>query len=215
MAYTVSNGSTVHIGSSVGSALTVTDATNAEPCVMTSTAHGLANGDYVVVTSNWSRITDRVYRVANTTANTFELEGSDTSDTDKFPVGSGTGSVKEVTAWTQLTQVVNIAAQRAEQQYATVQPLEGDREIAIPTIKTGGGLDIQVGDDPSLAGFQAAMDANEDGVARPIRITGKNQSKSLFFSYVAADETPEMNQNAVMVCSISLRHLNAGVRYTS
>lgn len=215
MSYTVSNGSTFYIGSAYGSDLSVTAATNAAPCVMTSTAHGLANGDFVVVTSNWSRITDKVYRVANVAANTFELEGSDTSDTELYPVGSGTGSVKEVTAWTQITQVVNVTAQRSEQQYATVQPLEGDREIKIPTIKTGGGLDLQVGDDPSLAGFQAALTANNDGVARAIRVVAKNQSKSLFYSYVAADETPEMNQNQVMVCGISLTHLNAGVRYTT
>ena len=82
MAYTLPNGSTVHIGSAVGSALTVTAATNANPCVMTSTAHGLSNGDYVIIyTSGWSRTTERVFRVANITANTFELEGHDTSST--------------------------------------------------------------------------------------------------------------------------------------
>ena len=87
LAYSLPNGSTIHIGSAVGSALTVTLATNANPCVMTSTAHGLSNGDYIIVTSGWARTTDRVFRVANITANTFELEGHDTSSTSVFAAG--------------------------------------------------------------------------------------------------------------------------------
>ena len=63
MAYSLPNGSTIHIGSTVGSALTVSAATNANPCVMTSTAHGLSSGDYVIVSSGWARTTDRVFRV--------------------------------------------------------------------------------------------------------------------------------------------------------
>lgn len=215
MAYTLPNGSTVHIGSAYGSDLTVTAATNANPCVMTSTAHGLANGDYVVVTSGWTRTTDRVFRVANVAANTFELEGHDTSDTNVYAAGSGIGSVKEVTTWTQLSQVLNITSQGGEQQYATYQPLEGDREVRIPTIKSGGGLDMEVGDDPTLAGFVAAMAANDDREARAVRITAANSSKSLFYSYIAADKVPQMNVNQVMTARISLSHLGEATRYSS
>jgi hypothetical protein len=215
MAYTLPNGTVFHIGSAVGSALTVTAATNANPCVMTSTAHGLSNGDYVIVTSGWSRTTDRAFRVANITANTFELEGHDTSDTDAYPAGSGTGSVKEVTTWTQITQVLTVTSQGGEQQFATYQPLEGDREVRIPTTKSGGGLDIEVGDDPTLAGFIAASAANDDRVARAVRATNANGSKSLFYSYVSADKIPQMNVNQVQTARISLSHLNEAVRYAS
>src|SRR4249919_4185505 len=124
MSYSLPNGSTVHIGSAVGSALTVTVATNANPCVMTSTAHGLSNGDYVIVTSGWSRTTDKVFRVANITTNTFELEGHDTTSTTVYAAGSGTGSVKKVTTWTQITQVLGVTSQGGEQQCATYQQLE-------------------------------------------------------------------------------------------
>lgn len=215
MAYTLPNGSTIHIGSAVGSALTVTAATNANPCVMTSTAHALSNGDYVIVTSGWARTTDRVFRVANITANTFELEGHDTSSTTIYAAGSGTGSVKKVTTWTQITQVLSVSSQGGEQEFAEYQPLEGDRKVRIPTVKSGGSLDIEVGDDPTLAGFIAAAAANDDRVARALRITNANSSKSLFYSYVSADKVPQMNVNEVQKARISLSHLNEAVRYTS
>jgi hypothetical protein len=215
MSYSLPNGSTVHIGSAVGSALTVSAATNANPCVMTSTAHGLSNGDYVIVTNSWARSTDRVFRVANITANTFELEGHNTTDTAVYAAGSGTGSVKKVTTWTQITQVLTISSQGGEQQFATYQPLEGDREVRIPTIKSGGGLDMEVGDDPTLSGFVAAAAANDDRVARALRITAANGSKSLFYSYVSADKVPQMNVNQVQTARITLSHLNEATRYTS
>ena len=215
MAYTLPNGSTIHIGSAVGSALTVTAATNANPCVMTSTAHGLSNGDYVIVTSGWARTTDRVFRVANITANTFELEGHNTTDTTIYAAGSGTGSVKKVTTWTQITQVLSVSSQGGEQEFAEYQPLEGDRKVRIPTVKSGGSLDIEVGDDPTLAGFIAAAAANDDRVARALRITNANTSKSLFYSYVSADKVPQMNVNEVQRARISLSHLNEATRYTS
>jgi hypothetical protein len=215
LSYTLPNGSTVHIGSAVGSALTVTIATNANPCVMTSTAHGLANGDYVIVSNSWARTTDRVFRIANVTTNTFELEGHDTTSTSIFAAGSGVGSVKKVTTWTQITQVLNVTSQGGEQQFATYQPLEGDREVRIPTIKSGGGVDMEVGDDPTLAGFVAAMAANDDRVARALRITAANGSKSLFYSYVSADKVPQMNINQVQTARISLSHLNEATRYST
>lgn len=215
MAYTLPNGSTIHIGALSGTALTVTLATNAAPCVMTSATHGLSNGDYVMVQSGWSRLTDRVFRVANVAADTFELEGTDTSDTDIYPAGSGVGSAEKVASWTQLTQVLGVTSQGGEQQYATYQPLEGDREVRIPTIKSGGGLDIEVGDDPTLAGFVAAQAANDDRVARAVRITNANGSKSLFYSYVSADKVPQMNVNQVQTSRVSLSHLNEAVRYSS
>lgn len=215
MAYTLPNGSTVHIGSAYGSSITVTAASNASPCVMTATAHGLSDGDYIVVTSGWSRITDKVYRVTASDVNTFSLEGTDTTDTDIYPAGSGTGSVKEVTTWTQLTQVLGVTSQGGEQQYATYQPLEGDREVRIPTVKSGGGLDIEVGDDPTLAGYQAAQTANDDREARAVRITNANGSKSLFYSYISADKVPQMNVNQVQTARVSLSHLNEAVRYSS
>jgi len=215
MAYTLPNGSTIHIGSAVGSALTVTALTNANPAVATSTAHGLANGDYVIVTSGWARTTDKVFRVANVTTNTFELEGHNTTDTTVFAAGSGIGSVKKVTTWTQITQVLSVSSQGGEQEFAEYQPLEGDRKVRIPTVKSGGSLDIEVGDDPTLAGFIAAAAANDDRVARAVRITNANSSKSLFYSYVSADKVPQMQVNEVQKARISLSHLNEAVRYTS
>ena len=67
-----------------GAALTITDISAANPAVVTSTAHGLSNDDYVYiydVTGNMGDdiLNGNVYVVANKTDNTFELAGCNTT----------------------------------------------------------------------------------------------------------------------------------------
>lgn len=58
---------------------TITGATQANPVVITSTAHGYANGDRVLLASlgGMTELNNREFTVANVTANTFELNGID------------------------------------------------------------------------------------------------------------------------------------------
>jgi hypothetical protein len=215
MAASLPNGSTLFIGSAYGSALTVTTLTNANPGVATSTAHGLSNGDYVVVTSGWSRLNNRLVRVAGVTTNTFELEGINTTDTDIYPSGSGIGSVREVTTFTQITQVLQPASQGGEQQFLAYQFLEDDAQTEIPTTKTAGGFNFSVADDPTLAGYIALAAANDDRQARALRVNLSSGSKLCYYAYMTLNETPSLTVNELMACQASARFLNKPTRYTT
>jgi len=215
MAASLPNGSTLFIGSAYGSALTVTTLTNANPGVATSTAHGLSNGDYVVVTSGWSRLNNRLVRVAGVTANTFELEGINTTDTDIYPSGSGIGSVREVTTFTQITQVLQPTAQGGEQQFLAYQFLEDDAQTEIPTTKTAGGFNFSVADDPTLTGYIAMAAANDDREARALRVNLANGSKLCYYAYLTLNETPSLTVNELMACQATARFLNKPTRYTT
>lgn len=215
MAASLPNGSTLFIGSAYGSALTVTTLTNANPGVATSTAHGLSNGDYVVVTSGWSRLNNRLVRVAGVTTNTFELEGINTTDTDIYPSGSGIGSVREVTTFTQITQVLQPTSQGGEQQFLAYQFLEDDAQTEIPTTKTAGGFNFSVADDPTLAGYIAMAAANDDREARALRVNLANGSKLCYYAYLTLNETPSLTVNELMACQATARFLNKPTRYTS
>ncbi len=215
MAASLPNGSTLFIGSAYGSALTVSALTNANPGVATSTAHGLSNGDYVVVTSGWSRLNNRLVRVAGVTANTFELEGINTTDTDIYPSGSGIGSVREVTTFTQITQVLQPTAQGGEQQFLAYQFLEDDAQTEIPTTKTAGGFNFSVADDPTLTGYIAMAAANDDREARALRVNLANGSKLCYYAYLTLNETPSLTVNELMACQATARFLNKPTRYTT
>lgn len=215
MSVSLPNGSLIHIASGLGSALTVTVATNANPCVMTSAAHGLSTGDFVEVTSGWSRLNGKTVRVGTVATNTFELEGYDTSSTTIYPAGSGIGSVKKISGWTQLSQILETTSNGGDQQFATYQFLEDDHETQIPTNKAAAGLAISVADDPTLAGYILASVANDDRVARSVRITGANSAKILYRGYVSLNKTPSLTVNQVSACQVTISFLNEPVRYSS
>lgn len=216
MAVSLPNGSTLFIGSAYAAAITVTALSNANPAVATAVGHGLSTGDYLVVTSGWSRLTDRLVRVGSTpTADTFTLEGINTTDTDLYPAGAGTGSVREVTTFTQITQILSTASQGGEQQFLTYQFLEDDAEKEIPTTKTAGGFDFTVADDPTLSGYIALSAANDDREARALRVNLANGSKLCYYGYCTLNETPTLTVNELMACEATVRFLNKPTRYTT
>lgn len=215
MAVSLPNGSLVSIGSAVGTATATTVLTNANPCVVTAAAHGLSNGDIVIITSGWSRINGKVFRVANITTNTFELEGLNTSNTSVYSAGSGVGTFTKVNTFTQITQILSTSSTGGEQRFLAYQFLESDNEVEIPTVKSGGGVNFEVGDDPTLAGYIAVEAANDDRVPRALRVLLPNGAKLYYYGYVSINKTPSLTVNELMKVSASVRFINEPVRYAS
>ncbi|HEY1138775.1 MAG TPA: phage tail tube protein [Lysobacter sp.] len=216
MAVTLPNGAQIHIGSAYGSALTVSAVTNANPANCTSTAHGLSNGDYVVFTSGWSRLNGRTFRVSNVTTNAFDLEGIDTTSTTTYPAGSGIGTAKKVTTWTQISQVLSSTTSGGEQQFTDYQLLEGDSAVRIPTFKSPAQLTLSVADDPTLAGYVAAKAANDDRVPRALRLSLPNQAKIAYNAYISIGTSPSLTVNEVMAVEMTATFVNPEpTRYAS
>lgn len=74
-----SQNSRLQVSTATTAAKTITGITAANPPVVTSTAHGLANGSVVVITGvvGMTELNGRAFVVANQAANTFELKGVD------------------------------------------------------------------------------------------------------------------------------------------
>jgi len=215
MSVSLPNGAVVAIAAAYGSTLPVTVVTNANPAVLTSTAHGLANGDYVEVTSGWSRLTGKVMRVANVAANTFELEGLDATSTSVYPAGQGIGSVREITSFTQLAQILSSSSSGGEQQFTDYQFLESDSQKRIPTFKNAAGLSFNVADDATLAGYILASTANDDRLPRAVRVTLPSGAKILYNAYISLNKTPSLTVNEVMAVEVTLSLLAEVVRYAT
>ena len=63
-------------GSDTFQTVSITGATKANPCVITSNAHGLDNGQWIRLTSvgGMTQLNNNVYKTSNVAANTFELQ---------------------------------------------------------------------------------------------------------------------------------------------
>ena len=171
----VPTGTLFSVATTFGSNITVTAVTNANPAVCTATAHGLSNGDIIEVTSGWGRANKRVFRVANVTANTFELEGFDTSSTSFFPAGTGIGTVREVTAWTQLSKVMNPSTNGGDPKTVTYKFVESDVEYSINDGFTAVSYTLEFDDDDTTSGYTAMRtltDAQTDTVMKMLMRSG-------------------------------------------
>src|SRR6056297_1513414 len=71
---------------------TITGATQADPVVVTSTAHGLSNGDevYIAGVGGMTQLNGRNFLIANVAANTFELRDLNGTDVDGTSYGAYT-----------------------------------------------------------------------------------------------------------------------------
>lgn len=212
-AISLPNGALISIASGYGSLLTVSAITNANPAVATSTAHGLVNGDFVEVNSGWSRLTDKVVRVSGVTANTFNLEGIDTTLTSIYPIGGGAGAVRKVTGYTQLSQILSSASDGGEQQFITYQFLESDAEKKIPTFKSASGLTFSVADDATQAGYILAAVANDDRLKRAVKATLPSGSVISYNAFISLNKTPSMTVNEIMAVEVTMSLLAEAVRY--
>lgn len=215
MAVQLPNGSLVAIASGYGSPVTVTAISNAAAGVATAAAHGLSDGDIIEVTSGWSRLTDKVLRVDNSTTGTFELEGINTTSTSVYAPGGGAGSVREITGWTQLAQILTSASQGGEQQFLTYQFLEADAEKRIPTFKSAAGITFSIAYDPDLPGYQLVQAANDDRQQRAVRITLADGSLLYYNAYISLGTIPSLDVNQLMAVEVTLSLLNEPVRYAS
>ena len=103
MARIIVNGSVPSIAATFRSTATITGISNAAAAVASLGAgHGTVVGDFVeIVSSGWSRLVGRVFRVSNVATNDVTLEGCDTTSTATFPAGQGAGTLRAVLTWVQ------------------------------------------------------------------------------------------------------------------
>jgi hypothetical protein len=216
MSVAVPNGSLIHIASGYGAVKTMSALSNANPGVATLEAsHGVIVGDILEVTSGWSRLTNKIVRASVVSTNDVSLEGQNTSSTTVYAAGSGVGSVREITGWTQLTQILDSSSNGGEQQFLEYQFLESDAQNRIPTFKSASGLSFSVGDDPSLTGYILAETANDDRLQRAVRITLPSGAKIFYNAYISLNKTPSLTVNQLMAVQVTLSLLAEPVRYTS
>lgn len=215
MSISLPNGALVAIASGYTTATTAfTSVSNAAPPAVLVT-NTFTTGDFVEVTSGWSRLTQKVVRLSVASGTGFSLEGIDTTLTTIYPALGGVGTARKISGWTQLSQILSSSSSGGEQQFLEYQLLEGDSQKRIPTVKSAAGLTFSVADDPTLAGYILASAANDDRLPRAVRITLPSGAVLLYNAYVSLNKTPSLAVNEIMSCEVTLSLLAEPVRYAS
>jgi hypothetical protein len=216
MSVKLPNGSVISIAATYGASKNMTAISNATEAVATLEAsHGVTVNDVVEVTSGWSRLSGRIARAKAVATNDVTLELINSLSTSLFPVGSGTGTVREVLTWTALSQVMEFSKEGGEQQFSTYSFLEDDTERQIPTQKSAESFKLSLGDDQTLPWYAALDAADADRNPRALRITLPSGAIIYANAYVTLNKTPTMTKGEVMQLSATFSLTAPITRYAS
>lgn len=212
----VPTGTTFFIASAYGSAQATTIVSNAAEAVVTSAGHGYSNGDVVEVTSGWGRLNKRTFRVKSATTDTFVLEGADTSNTVFFPPGSGIGSVREVTTFTQITQVLGIQASGGDPKTVSYKYLESDVEFSINDGFASSQLSLELdADSIGTAGYTALRNLTDVQTDTCLRINTRNGAVIYMPCTVALNEAVQFQDGQINRVPLAVNGNGRLVRYAS
>lgn len=213
MAYYFPEGSSQQFSNTFASAKTITVATNANPCVMTATAHGYATNDEILLTSGWEDATDTVYKVTMIDANSFSVQGLDTTNTSFYPVGAGIGSAQKISGWTAIPQVLTINTSGGDARFTTVNPLAKRNAVNIPTGFNATSITLSLAHDAAQAGYIAML-----GISRALSKVAFKQvigggAVTYGYGYMSVSEAPKLNVNQVNTVDAALTILGRSISY--
>lgn len=206
------DGSHYFIGTAQAVAVNASSVSNTNPAVVSAAAHGLIDGDYVVVTSSWAQLDGMLLRVEGSTTGDFELGGVDTTDTAKFPAG-GVLSVKKVTTWLEIPKIMNPQSSGGEQQFFTWQYLAEKIQRQKPTTKSAKSIGMEVAyDDTHPAHYTTLIKADESGNAYPIRVRLPSGTEMAYSMYIGFDADPSKNQGQIMTNALAMSSAAPGFK---
>lgn len=199
MSVTLATGTIVAIGSTYGSSVTMSAITNASEAVATlAGGHGCVVGDYLEVTSGWDRLNGRIVRVKAVATNDVTFESINTSSTTRYPAGTGTGSVRRITAWTNLSQITSgISVSGGELNFADITTLTDATAKQIPTVRGAVRISMPWFYDPTLSWFSTVQGVAESTTATALRMSFPNGSKLVANAYWSVQQVPTIEDSTL------------------
>lgn len=202
----------VAVQTALAAAKTITAITKASPAVASSTAHGYTNGQEIKLSvSGMLEVNNMVLRVANITANTFELEGIDSTLFNTFT--SGTAQLITFGAAAATLQDVNASGGEAKD--IDITTIHDDTDKLIPGSKSP--LSYSFGSlwdpaDPALLEFKKAD--NVKGT-RCMRFNFSTGAKVYFDAYPSASLAPGGSKGDAVTTPVSFKLTGPVVAYAS
>lgn len=178
----------VAMQSALAAAKTITAITKANPGVVSSTAHGYSNGDYVFLSvSGMYQINDKVVRVASVATDSFSLEGVDTTLFDTF----ASGTAEKITFGSSITTATNISSSGGNFEFIDATTIHGNSRAQIPGLPEATTFTMDHIWDVADAGLLALKTASDNQAKRAFKFTFGTGGKIMTFSgYVGASLLP-------------------------
>jgi hypothetical protein len=212
----VPTGTTFFVASAIASLQATTIVTNATEAVVTCTGHGYANSDIVEITSGWGRLNKRIFRIKSVAANTFVLEGADTTNTTFFPAGTGIGFVRKITTFTQITSVMNPQSNGGDPKTVNYKFVESDVEFSINDGFSATNYTLELDADAiGGAGYNALKTLTDVQTDTVMQMVSRNGARIFVPCTVALNESVRLQDGQINRVSVAFNGNNRLTRYAS
>lgn len=216
MAITIATGTQIAIASTYGASVSMSALTNAAEAVATlAGGHSVVVGDFLEVTSGWDLLTGKIVRVKTVATNDITFEAINTVSTSSYPAGTGTGSIRRITAWTNITQVQGIDTSGGDINFADITTISDRTQKQVPTTRGPQQITLTVFDDPALSWYAPAVAASDSVVATGLRIIFPNASRLVANGYFSLQKTPTVAINAPLTAALGFSAVADPVRYAT
>lgn len=206
MAIQLPDGSILSFGTTLGSSKSMTAISNASEAVATlESSHGVIENDIIILTSGWLKLNKRLARADSISTNDVTLEDINTSSLSRFPGGSGTGSIVEVTAWTQLPYVKDFQGSGGEQQTVTEEFLDSDDQYEFFTSRSPRRFNCGIAyQGPTATHFPLIRALSDARTETAFRLVFPDGSVTYFLAVPSFDVVPTVSKGAVQVNNLTL-----------
>lgn len=210
----VPTGTIYSIATAFAATKTVSDISNATEAVVSCTAHGYSVDDILQLYSGWGRLNRRVVKVKSVTTDAFVAEAINTTNTEFYPVGSGGGTVRKVTTFTQINKILNQTSSGGEPKNITVKFLESDVEENINDGFTAitESFDIDA-DEFGNTAYEALVALTEVQTDTVLKKTLKSGSVIFTPARIALNENVKMSDGSIMTNGVSINGNGRLTRY--
>ncbi len=220
MAYNFPEGTRFYFSAYSGfaAAINVSAITNANPAVATTATNTYAANDEVLLEGSWDEATDTIYRLSAATATTATLSGLDSTSTTLFPSTSAAGTLKKISTWTEIPQVLNVQSNGGDVKFGTVSPLGRSIDINQPVGFNSTTYTLTLGHDPTLSAYITMLGISRvrgtkvafKGVAPNATATSGYEYG---FGYLAIQEAPQKQRGQANQVTATFTFLNKFITY--
>lgn len=213
---TLPSGTILAVATAFASAKTVDDISNAAECVVSCTAHGYSVGDIVQLYSGWGRLNRRAVKVKSVTTDTFVCTDIDTTNTEFFPPGSGGGTVREITTFTQISKYLNPNQSGGDPKNVTVRFMDEDVDTNLNdgfnAVTESFEIDADQFGTPAYNALRTLTDVQTDTV---LKKTLKSGVTIYTPCTVALNENPRLADGNIMTNVVSVNGNGRITRYAA
>ena len=202
----------VSVQSALAATKTITAITKASPGVVSSTTHGYSNGDYVLLTvQGMYQVNYRVFRVSAVAADSFALEGEDSTNYGTFV----SGTAQKITFGTSLATLTSINASGGDFDFIDTTTIHDNIKTQVPGLPNPATYTFDSFWDPSDAGLVALKSASDSQAQRAILFAFANGQKFTFNAYVGCSLSPTGSAQDLIKTSVVFTALGGPKSYST